>query len=114
MAKPPPAPTPTPTATPLGTATTLVLYDTSGEWGWLGEMYATMVANLVSHFGSWTAKPVASYTAGEINNFTATVYIGSTYDEPLPAVFLSDVLATTKPVIWIYDNIWQLVASSPT
>src|SRR3954454_16226853 len=95
-------------------STTLVLYDTTGEWGWLGELYAMMVANLASHFGSWTALPVASYTVGKLNAYTAVVYIGSTYGEPLPSAFLNDVLATTKPVIWAYDNIWQLVSYSPS
>jgi len=77
-------------------------------------MYAIMVANLVSHFGSRTAQPVASYSAGQLNSYTAVIYIGSTYDEPLPPAFLTDVLASTKPVIWIYDNIWQLTAASAT
>ena len=95
-------------------STALVLYDTTGPYGWLGETYATMTANLASHFGTWTAKPVASYAAGEVNNYTATIYIGSTYDEPLPAAFLSDVKATTRPVVWAYDNIWQLTSSTPT
>ena len=40
---------------------TLVLYDTTGQWGWLGELYAIMTANLASHFGTWTAMPVVSY-----------------------------------------------------
>lgn len=93
-------------------STALVLYDTTGPFGWLGETYATMAANLASHFGSWTAKPVASYAAGELNNYTATIYIGSTYDEPLPAAFLSDVTTTTRPVVWAYDNIWQLTNSN--
>ena len=31
--------------------TALVLYDTTGQWGWLGEIYGIMTANLVSHFG---------------------------------------------------------------
>jgi uncharacterized protein YdaL len=92
---------------------TLVLYDTTGQWGWLGELYAIMSANLASHFGSWTAKPVASYTSGTIKQYTATIYIGSTYDEPLPNAFLDDVFATTTPVIWAYDNIWQLTSRYP-
>ncbi|MFI5932370.1 DUF2334 domain-containing protein [Actinoplanes sp. NPDC051494] len=91
-----------------GTAKTLVLYDTTGDYGWLGEVYATQTANLASHFGSWTAAPVTAYKAGDLNTFTAVVYVGSTYDEPLPAAFLDDVTATKKPVTWIYDNIWQL------
>jgi len=100
--------------TGLTTATTtLVLYDTSGDWGWLGELYAQQVANLVSHFGSWTALPAASYTAGTMSRYSAVVYVGSTYDEPLPAALLADVITTTKPFIWIYDNIWRLTAADP-
>ncbi|MEV0899748.1 polysaccharide deacetylase family protein [Actinoplanes sp. NPDC049802] len=93
-----------------GTAKTLILYDTTGDYGWLGEVYATQTANLASHFGSWTAAPVAAYRAGDLRNHTAVIYLGSTYDEPLPAAFLADVLATTKPVIWVRDNVWQLSA----
>jgi uncharacterized protein YdaL len=92
---------------------TLVLYDTTGQWGWLGELYGIMTANLASHFGSWTAMPVASYTSGALKQYSAAIYIGSTYDEPLPTAFLDDVYGTTMPVIWAYDNIWQLTARYP-
>ena len=97
-----------------GTARTLVLYDTTGDYGWMGEVYATQTANLASHFGSWTAAPVANYRAGDLAAYTALIYLGSTYDEPLPTAFLADVNATTKPVTWVYDNIWQLAAADPT
>jgi uncharacterized protein YdaL len=96
-----------------GTAKTLVLYDTTGDYGWMGEVYATQTANLSSHFGSWTAAPVANYQAGDLGAYTAVIYLGSTYDEPLPAAFLTDVTATTKPVTWVFDNIWQLAAANP-
>jgi uncharacterized protein YdaL len=89
-------------------ATTLVLYDTTGSYGWLGELYATAAGNLASHFGAWKAEPVASYQQGQISQYTATIYLGSTYDEPLPTAFLDDVYNSTHPVIWVYDNIWQL------
>jgi uncharacterized protein YdaL len=90
---------------------TLILYDTTNTYGYLGELYAIMTANLVSHFGKWTALPVVSYTSGMLNNYTACVYIGSTYGEPIPTAFLTDVPTTTANVIWIYDNIWQLTAA---
>ena len=96
-----------------GTAKTLVLYDTTGDYGWMGEVYATQTANLSSHFGSWTAAPVANYKAGDLAAFTAVIYLGSTYDEPLPTAFLDDVSATSKPVTWVFDNIWQLTARDP-
>jgi uncharacterized protein YdaL len=96
------------------TARTLILYDTTGQWAWIGDLWAQTTANLVSHFGAWTAEPVVRYAAGEMSGFTAVVYIGSTEGEPLPTAFLSDVAAATKPVIWIRDNIAQLGAELAT
>jgi uncharacterized protein YdaL len=90
--------------------TTLILYDTTGATGWIGQLYATMTANLVGHFGSYEAKPVASYAAGDIGAHALTIYLGSTYDEPLPGAFLDDVYSASKPVVWVYDNIWQLTS----
>ncbi|MER7001894.1 polysaccharide deacetylase family protein [Dactylosporangium sp. NPDC000555] len=94
------------------TTKTLVLYDNTGPYAWLGEDYGMMAANLVSHFGAWTAHPVGTYAAGELSKYSAVVYVGSTYDEPIPTALLDDVLATTKPVLWLYNNIWQLTARS--
>ena len=94
-----------------GTATTLVLYDTTNSWGYLGQLYGIAAGNLASHFGKVTAEPVANYVAGQVNNYTATIYIGSTYNEPLPLAFLNDVLSTSHPVIWAADNIWQLTGT---
>jgi len=59
-----------------------------------------------------TAEPVANYAAGQVNNYTATIYVGSTYDEPLPVAFLNDVLTTSHPVIWAADNVWQLTGTA--
>jgi uncharacterized protein YdaL len=91
-----------------GTASTLVVYDTTNTWGYLGELYAMAAGNLASHFGKVTAEPVADYVAGQVNGYTATIYLGSTYNEPIPTAFLNDVLSTTHPVIWAADNVWQL------
>jgi uncharacterized protein YdaL len=98
-----------------GAASTLVLYDTTNTYGWLGELYAIGGGNLATHFGKVTAEPVTDYVAGQVSGYTATIYLGSTYNEPIPAAFLNDVLTTSKPVIWAGDNIWQLAGapSSP-
>nr|BFE63895.1 hypothetical protein GCM10020063_084210 [Dactylosporangium thailandense] len=98
---------------PGASGKTLVLYDTTGPYGFLGEQYAIATAQLASHFGDWTAQPVVDYSAGELDAYQAVIYMGSTYDEPIPAAFLDDVTATSKPVIWVYDNIWQLTARDP-
>ena len=93
--------------------TTLVLYDSTGQFGGLGERYATMTANLVSRFGSWRAEPVADYVAGDLACAKAGVYIGSTYDEPLPDAFLDDVAGGATPVMWVWENLWKLNGRLP-
>lgn len=104
---PPPPPTPTPTTK------TLVLHDAGGQWGWLGEKYAVAAGNLASHFGAWTAKPVSMYTAGEMANYDAVIYLGSSWDEPIPTAFLDDTLAGRSQVVWANWNIWQLTSRDP-
>ncbi|MFF3562997.1 DUF2334 domain-containing protein [Streptomyces sp. NPDC002574] len=101
-----------PAAAAAGTSA-LVLYDTAGPYGQLGELYAMATANLAGHFGTVTAKPVQQYTAGMVNQYTATVYLGSTYyggsiPDAVPAAFYQDVVTTTHPVTWVGDNIWSL------
>jgi uncharacterized protein YdaL len=86
----------------------LILYDVSGRWGTLGELYATMTANLAGHFGRWTAKPAHDYASGEVERYTALLYIGSTFGEQLPEALLDDVLRTSRPVVWVGSNIEQL------
>lgn len=89
----------------------LVLYDTTGPQAHLGELYALALSALVSHFGPSRALPVQRYQSGDAGRARALVYVGSTYDEPLPPAFLADVQAGQTPVLWIADNIWQLAAA---
>ncbi len=98
-------------AAPSGT---LVLYDSTGAYGFLGEMYAIEAINLASRFGSRKAKKVTSYVANEMSNYQAVIYLGSTYDEPLPTAFLDDVIAQKSTVMWLGSNIWQLPARQAT
>ena len=88
----------------------LVLYDSTSTWGWLGELYGMCAIILASHFGTVDSKPVALYAAGDMDSYKGVIYVGSTFDEPLPVSFLDDVLEDTKPVLWISSNLWQLVA----
>ncbi|MFN2593318.1 MAG: DUF2334 domain-containing protein [Actinomycetota bacterium] len=102
-----PGPTPPPST---GGVKALILYDTSNSWGYLGELYATMTANLVGHFGTYSSEPVSKYTAGQMSGYTAAIYIGSTWDEPIPNSFLDDVAKGTTPVMWVSRNIWELTS----
>jgi uncharacterized protein YdaL len=93
---------------PEPSASILVLHDSTGPFAWLGELQAVAVSALLGHFGASTIRPVAGYQAGDSAEYSAVVYVGSTYDEPLPPAFLADVMAGKKPVLWTGDNIWQL------
>jgi uncharacterized protein YdaL len=93
---------------------TLVLYDDIGSSAFLGELYAIATSALVSHFGPWAAAPVATYRKGDIVGYRAVVYLGSTYNQPIPPAFLADAGEGTRPVVWIGDNIWQLVRPGST
>src|SRR5688572_30706623 len=86
----------------------LILFDDSGPYAELGELYATGAAVLVSHFARWRMLPASQYRAGDLLARRAAVYIGTTYDAPLPDALLDDVLSGEKPVLWIDNNIWQL------
>jgi uncharacterized protein YdaL len=98
----------TPPATP---PKVLALYDApSGTpWDKLGFAYAIMLRNLLGHFDAQVEMlPVQQYTPGKVEGYTATFYLGSAYDHPIPAAFLADATATTKTVVWFKYNLWQL------
>jgi len=86
----------------------LVLYDTSGEWSTVGQTDAILSANLLGHFGPVTRLPIGEYTAGMAASFGGVLYVGTTFDEPIPTVFLDDVVGGATPIVWAGLNIWQL------
>ena len=90
----------------------LVLYDYRPDdaYGKIGFAYAIMLRNLLGHFSSMQVDmvPVQNYRQGEVNGHDVTFYLGAYYDNPLPAVFLADVMATERTVVWFKYNIWRL------
>lgn len=94
-----------------GGPNTLILYDylPAAQYGTFGQAYAIMLSNLLGHFTTnVTLQPIQNYTAGDVNNYDATFYVGSYYDNSPPAAFLSDVKTTTHTVVWFKDNIWKI------
>ena len=94
---------------------TMVLYDAPAgtEFEKMGFSYAIMLRNLLGHFDAQVdLVPVQSYTAGKINNYDATFYLGSYYDNQLPAAFLADAATTTRTLVWFKYNIWSLAWNS--
>jgi uncharacterized protein YdaL len=87
----------------------LVLYDSTGDFGWGGDLDRQLLMNLLSHFNvTATVKPVETYAAGDIEANDATFYIGAIYGNPLPAGFISDFLLSTKTVCWLGYNLDQV------
>jgi uncharacterized protein YdaL len=98
----------------------LILHDSGGPWGYLGAEYALMTENLLGHFSATvTTRPVTTYTAGLIDSYDVTFYIGSTYEErsyynfgtPQRIAyenFLADVATTDHTVVWMNYNLWAL------
>lgn len=98
----------------------LVLHDSGGPSGFVGAEYSLMLKNLLGHFGAAvTVKPVTTYTAGQMGSFAATFYVGSTHEEPsyyavgsaqraAYGAFLQDAATTTRPVVWLNYNLWNL------
>ncbi len=85
----------------------LVLYDTSGADGVLGRLYVQHVQNLLTHFDvAVTLKPVERYLSKEMSAYKTVFYLATGVSNPLPAAFITDVLAnTTVTVCWIGNNL---------
>jgi uncharacterized protein YdaL len=94
----------------------LVLYDAPAgdQFQKLGMSYAIMLRNLLGHFNTSAIDlvPVDQYTAGKLAGYDVAFYLGSYYDNPVPAAFLADVDATTKTVVWFKYNLWQYAWST--
>ncbi|RQZ12920.1 DUF2334 domain-containing protein [Burkholderia sp. Bp9031] len=93
------------------TAKVLVLYDAppNDPYSKLGMAYAIMLRNLLGHFNtSVTLAPVDSYTAGTVEQYQATFYLGDYYNNTIPSAFLADVVTTSKTVVWFKNNLWEV------
>jgi len=95
-------------APPSGDATSLVLYDDSGDFSALSELYATMATSLASHFGTPTMQGVSTYRPGQSAEHRGVVYLGMNAEQTLPPAFVADVRDGDTPVLWLGTNLDQL------
>jgi uncharacterized protein YdaL len=90
----------------------LVLYETTGAFGYLGAVHAQMVMNLLGHFRevSVTAKPRLDYNPGDLQAHDVTFVLGTSGDEAVPAGFVDDFWANEEStVVWLGFDLWQMV-----
>lgn len=86
----------------------LVLYDNVGRYSSYGRQAGILAADFASHFARPVRRPVSTYRRGEMTRFNAVIYVGTSYGQPLPRAFLSDVRAGKRPVLWLGGNAYQL------
>lgn len=92
----------------------LILYDSSGETGWVGGLHAQLLANLLGHFElDHVIQPVEQYVSGQMEEHHSTFYFGTVFDNPLPHAFLVDAALTDLPLCWFNYNLWQLNSTVP-
>ncbi|HYK90434.1 MAG TPA: DUF2334 domain-containing protein [Acidobacteriota bacterium] len=93
----------------------LVLYAVgtqADDTEWTGPLYAQLVQNLLGHFEvSTTVKSLGAYRRGDLDRHDLTIYLGVVYDDPLPGDFRKDALATSKTLLWVDFNLWQIAWS---
>lgn len=88
-----------------------VYFDRSKESTyWMGKTYANLLQNLLGHFPKYqqVVSPIELYKKGDIEKCHATIYIGSYFNNAIPADFNEDFVATKKQVAWLGYSIWQL------
>lgn len=89
-----------------------IFYDSSTDpnFKYLGRTYGLMLANLLAHFPEHQQiiGPIDAYKSGDLDKCHATFYIGAQYDKPLPQAFKDEYATTTKTVVWMGYNFWQL------
>lgn len=101
---------PSPPPEPIDPNCIQVYYDTSLDEFKLGRTYSLMLINLLGHFPEFlkVIGPIELYRKGDIDRCHATFYLGSEYDNKLSSDFINDFKKTSKQVIWMGYNFWQL------
>jgi uncharacterized protein YdaL len=97
-----------PAAQSIGRRRTLILHDRGNVGSDAGAAYATLMANLASHFGPVEVARATSYRPGDMLPYDLLVYVGTGYGETLPKALLKDVSSGERPVLWLKQNIDQL------
>ncbi|MFZ3035468.1 MAG: DUF2334 domain-containing protein [Parvibaculum sp.] len=91
----------------------LILYDSTGPWGHLGEIDALFAANLAGRWASYDAMPVSTYRSGDVETHSLTVYLGTSFDEAIPPALVEDLGASERPLIWVQYGLEKLAEAMP-
>lgn len=75
-----------------------------------GQLHGIMLKNLLGHFQEVRAelRPVQSYRSGELKGCERAAYLGTLWGSELPAPFIKEAAAYSKPFLWVNYGIWAL------
>lgn len=88
-----------------------VFYDNSTDPTFkFGRAHALMLTNLLGHFPEYqqVVGSIDKYKKGDLERCHASFYIGAVFGNVLPKDFLNDFKTTTRQVVWMGYNFWQL------
>ena len=75
-----------------------------------GRVHAQHLQNLLGHFPdlSQIVIPIERYEKGQLDRCRASFYLGTYFDNAVPAAFLEDFASTRRRVLWAGYNLWKL------
>jgi uncharacterized protein YdaL len=74
-----------------------------------GRVHALFLQNLLGHFPNVQQHviPIQRYRPGDIDRSFATIYLGTYYNNDVPAAFYQDFARTSRNVLWAGYGIWK-------
>lgn len=89
-------------ATDAAVKKVLIVVEGNGDIHGVPMASGRQLANLLGHFHTqYFIEAVTKYTAHELNKYDITFYLGDSFKNPVPNVFLQDVYHTEKPIVWV-------------
>ena len=75
-----------------------------------GRVHAQHLQNLLGHFPdlSQIVIPIERYEKGQLDRCRASFYLGTYFDNAVPAAFLEDFASARRRVLWAGYNLWKL------
>lgn len=105
-------------AEPKSGPSTLVLYQVGAseadtDLNYVAEIAATMMVNLLGHFGPVEYKEITEYQQGDGFDYALVAVVATSEGELIPTALLNDVGVGSSEFLWIGESVDQLAESDP-
>lgn len=95
----------------------LVVYDWNPDrrFGREDFLQAILLRNVLSHYlDDVQLVSLSNYEEGSTELYDATFFVGGWNDDPLPDVFVRDIVSTDRTIVWLHGNPDRLARQSGT